>query len=309
MSVQNDLLTSAYLKRLNRPEGRVDVVMDTDTYNEIDDQFALSYALKSTEAIRMQAVYAAPFHNARSDGPAEGMELSYKEILRILPLCGREDLIPFTFKGSPSFLADEKTPIISDAVNDLVSRSKQYSSENPLYVVALGAITNIASALLLDETLYERIVVVWLGGHALEWPDTKEFNMMQDVAAARVLFNSGVPLVQLPCMGVVSSFTISAPEMNAWLKGRNALCDYLVDATVGEALTYVKSDIWTRVIWDVTAVAWLVSQDFVSDRLEHLPLPAYDHAYVLRKDHGFYRYVYHINKDSLMQDLVKKLTS
>ena len=172
----------------------------------------------------------------------------------------------------------------------------------------MGAITNIASALLLDNTLHERIVVIWLGGHALEWPDTREFNMAQDVAAARVLFNSRVPLIQLPCMGVVSTFTFSAPEMNAWLKGRNVVCDYLVDATVSEAETYVKSEVWSRVIWDVTAVAWLISAEFVADRLEYAPLPTYDHAYVLRKNSHFYRYVYHINKDRLMQDLVEKLT-
>ena len=30
------------LHRLERPTGPVDVVLDTDTYNEVDDQFALS---------------------------------------------------------------------------------------------------------------------------------------------------------------------------------------------------------------------------------------------------------------------------
>ena len=32
-------------KNLNRPEGKIDVVLDTDAYNEIDDQFAIAYAL------------------------------------------------------------------------------------------------------------------------------------------------------------------------------------------------------------------------------------------------------------------------
>ena len=59
----------------------VRMVLDTDTYNEIDDQFAVVYALISPE-LDVQAVYAAPFHNNRSSGPGDGMEKSYEEILR-----------------------------------------------------------------------------------------------------------------------------------------------------------------------------------------------------------------------------------
>lgn len=309
MTTAFDMYQDDYLTRLARPKGKkVDVVIDTDTYNEIDDQFALVYAIKSPEAINLKAIYAAPFHNERSTGAANGMELSFAEIGKILEMTGRSDLLGSSFRGSEQFLPDEDTAVGSDAVTDLLRRSEAYSIDNPLYVIALGAITNIASALLLDKTLHERIVVIWLGGHALDWPDTREFNMAQDVAAARVLFKSQVPLVQLPCMGVVSAFTLTEPDMKAWLGGRNTVCDYLVNATIAEAKSYVQSHVWSRVIWDVTAVAWLISADFMSDRLEYAPLPQYDHHYTLRRDSHFYRYVYHINKDRLMQDLVEKLT-
>ena len=70
----------SYLQRLNRPEGPVDVVLDTDTYNEIDDQYALAYLIKSEEKLHLKAVYAAPFHNEKSSGPEDGMEKSYQEI-------------------------------------------------------------------------------------------------------------------------------------------------------------------------------------------------------------------------------------
>jgi len=71
-------------RRLEPPAGRVRMVLDTDTYNEIDDQFALVYALRSPERLTVEAVYAAPFTNGRSSGPADGMEKSYAEILRLL---------------------------------------------------------------------------------------------------------------------------------------------------------------------------------------------------------------------------------
>ena len=35
-------------KNLSVPSDKVDVVLDTDAYNEIDDQFAIAYMLKGT---------------------------------------------------------------------------------------------------------------------------------------------------------------------------------------------------------------------------------------------------------------------
>lgn len=82
---QTPQLSEAHrLARLAPPTGKVRMVLDTDTYNEIDDQFALVYALLSPERVQCEAVYAAPFHNDRSSGPADGMEKSYAEICRVL---------------------------------------------------------------------------------------------------------------------------------------------------------------------------------------------------------------------------------
>lgn len=125
--------------------------------------------------------------------------------------------------------------------------------------MAIGAITNIASAILLNPEFAENAVVIWLGGHALHYHNTKEFNMEQDVAAARVVMQSGVPFVQLPCMGVVNSFTVSKPELEFWLQGKNDLADYLAENTIKVAESYAKGSAWTRVIWGVTAVAWLLN--------------------------------------------------
>ena len=48
------------------------MVLDTDTYNEVDDQFAVVYTLFSPEKFEVEAFYAAPFFNDRSTGPKEG---------------------------------------------------------------------------------------------------------------------------------------------------------------------------------------------------------------------------------------------
>lgn len=290
------------MQMLARPHGMVDVVLDTDTYNEIDDQFALSYALFASEKIRLQAVYAAPFHNERSDGPADGMERSYQEILKLFRLAGRETV---AFRGAMQYLADEKSPVLSPAAEDLCRRAMAYSPENPLYVAAIGAITNIASALLLQPEIADRMVVIWLGGHSIHWPDNREFNCFQDVAAARVVFQSGVPLVMLPCMGVVSACTTTGPELEYWLRGKNALCDYLCDHTIEAAEEYAKGRVWSRVIWDITAIGWLMNENgrLMQDILMPTPVPQYDHRYAFDDARPLCRYVYHINRDALFQNL------
>ena len=295
------------IKNLSVPEGRVDVVLDTDAFNEIDDQFAIAYLLRSKEKLNTKAIYAAPFFNSNSVSPKDGMEKSYDEILKLISLLGENVDV---FKGSESFLDNENTPVISSVAQDLAERVKNYSPQNPLYVVAIGAITNIASAILLNPEFAENAVVIWLGGHALHYHNTREFNMYQDVAAARVVMQSGVPFVQLPCMGVVNSFTVSKPELEFWLKGKNDLADYLAENTIKEAEGYAKGSAWTRVIWDVTAVAWLLnnSERFMESRIIPTPIPTYDNFYATDYNGYPMRYVYNIKRDNLMTDLFRKLT-
>ncbi|MCL2056424.1 MAG: nucleoside hydrolase [Oscillospiraceae bacterium] len=299
--------TQKLLSRLSRPAGKIDVVLDTDTYNEIDDQFALAYMVRSCEKLNVKAVYAAPFFNSKSSGPADGMEKSYREIHKILSLMGEDGLMENVFKGSDRYLESETQPVISPAAEHLAALAMRYTGENPLYVAAIGAITNVASAILINPAIIENIVVVWLGGNSLEWHDNREFNCRQDVAAARVIFGCGVPLVQLPCAGVVSAFTVSGPELEYWLKGKNKLCDYLAQYTCEEGLRESGVKSWSRVIWDVTAIAWLLDGDFLLDRLEHSPIPEYDHHYARDPRRHFIRYVYHVNRDKLFADLIGKL--
>ena len=297
------------IRKLQKPVGRVDVVIDTDTFNEIDDQYALSYLIKLEDKLNLKAIYAAPFFNEKSSGPEDGMEKSYDEIMRILELMGKESYKEITYKGSRSYLPNETEPVVSPAASDLVKLAMERSEDNPLYVIAIGAITNVASALLLEPRIKDKIVLIWLGGNAHEWPDNREFNLLQDVAAARVVFGCGVPLVQLPCGGVVSSFRTTGPELEYWLRGKNKLCDYLIDTTIAEAEKMEESNCWSRVIWDVTAVAWLLEGGFMADRLEHSPIPEYDHRYAFDKTRHFIKYVYFINRDKLFEHLFQTLSS
>ena len=136
-----------YLHNLSVPEKKVDVILDTDAYNEIDDQFAIAYLLCSGDRANTRAICAAPFLNSRSKSPCDGMNKSYDEIVKLLDLLHMD--VP-VYRGSENYLPNETTPVPSDAATFMANMANEYSPENPLYIVAIGAITNVASAILLN---------------------------------------------------------------------------------------------------------------------------------------------------------------
>ncbi|MGK7394193.1 MAG: nucleoside hydrolase [Candidatus Cyclobacteriaceae bacterium M3_2C_046] len=291
------------LNQLEPPQGRVRAVLDTDTYNEVDDQFALAYALLSEEKIQLEAVYAAPFNNSKTDGPADGMEKSYQEIIKILKMLNKSPE-GFAFRGSSQNLADIKNPIRSEAVLDLVDKAMKSSPEDPLYVVAVGGITNIASALLMEPKIIKNIVVVWLGGRGLNSPHQKEFNLRQDILSVQVVLNSGVPFVILPTRPVVSHLHTTIPELKYHLEGKNELSDYLYDIVV----EYSQGrDAYSKVIWDISAIAWLINPEWVPTDIVHSPILTDQVTYSI--DHGrhFIRMATSVNRDAIFRDIFEKL--
>ena len=301
-----------YLKNLTVPAGPIDVVLDTDAYNEIDDQFAIGYLIGKAEKFCIRAICAAPFSNSKAATAAEGMEKSYDEILKLLALMGREELKEKVICGSQRYLPDEQTAVDSPAARRMAALAEEYKPQRPLYIIAIGAITNVASAILQNPHVAENCVVVWLGGHGLHMPQgASEFNMKQDIAAARVVYGSGVPLVLLPCAGVVDRLCTSRYELQHWLAGKSALCDYLYENTVREAESYAAGKPWTRVIWDVSAVAWLLNADgwLMKDKVIPCPVPEYDRTYTPgAEDARPIRYVCWIDRDAVFEDLFDTLS-
>lgn len=295
---------SVRLKKLAPPTGKVRAVLDTDTYNEVDDQFALAYAVLSPEKIDLLAVYAAPFKNNRSESPADGMEKSYQEILRLLKFMGKSS-DNFAFRGSDRYLENASRPVKSDAVNDLIKKAMASSPDDPLYVLTIGCITNIASAILIEPKIIENIVVVWLGGNDLNWPHQKEFNLMQDVPAAQVVFNSGVPLVVLPTQPVVSHLATTIPELKYYLEGKNELSDYLYKIVVEYS---GGRDAWSKVIWDISAVAWILNPSWVPTNIVHSPVLTDHITFSADYSRHFIRMATSINRDAIFRDIFAKLT-
>ena len=82
---------------------------------------------------------------------------------------------------------------------------------------------------------------------------------MQDPDAAWVIFDSGVPFVQIPCLGVASHLLTTRSELDETIKGRNAISDFLYERFVSTAITLP----WAKEIWDISAIAYLLDESYM----------------------------------------------
>ncbi len=236
------------------------LILDTDTYNEIDDQFAVTYAMLADD-IDLLALTAAPFLNSRSSSPADGMEKSYEEMVRVRDLIdpeGRRN-IP-CYRGSRDYLRNIITPQASEAAENIVRLVRE--ADDIVYIAVIGCYTNVASALLLDPSIMEKAVILMVGANKFENRDANEFNLAQDRAAARVIFECGVPVVVLPAYDCTERLYMTNGELMYyfWDKaGRigNYLCtifneeEHFPDDAEGNCETRQRS------IWDIASVAFL----------------------------------------------------
>lgn len=230
------------------------------------------------------------------------MRKSYDEILRVLDRVGQPQRPP-VFSGSTTWLAGPDQPVRSPAADDLIERAMM-QRDGPLYVVAIGAPTNVSSALLAAPQIITRIVVVWLGGNASYWPSASEFNLKQDMHASRILFDSGVPLVHVPCLPVTDHLCTTEAEIDRFVKGRGALGDYLSATYSGSATDHFA---YSRAIWDLGPIAWLVNPAWADSVLTPSPILTTERTWSYDPHRHLVREVRYVQRNSIFGDLFRKL--
>lgn len=311
-----------YHQRLSPPTGPVRVVIDTDAANEIDDQFALAWAMRRSDQLDVVGLYATPFSFAHRrpilplappDDPAfappgVGMSRSFDEIHRVLDVLGDPVSVATkarVFRGSESYLAAPGQPLHSAAVDHLIATAREHKPDGPpLYVMVLGCVTNIASALMLAPDLIDRVVVVWTSGYPSHapWPNTS-LNLEQDLWASQCLFDCGVPLVYLPGYHVGAQLRLSLPEMQRHVQGRGAIGDDLhrlyVHNPLWSILGQTGAEPYSWVIWDIICVAWLLNPDWVSSGLVNTPRLGDDLHWVADATRPPMREAYAVQRDAI----------
>ena len=235
------------------------VIHDADMGIEMDDQYALAYCL-GNEKIELLSCTASTFGKGKDGDYAWGMEESYKEILRVLDVCGVKDKYP-AYRGATRPMGVDD-PVDSDAVRNIIKTAME--SDELIYILGTGCCTNIVSACLLEPRIKDKICVIWLGGTCLDTDDElkEECNLAWDFRAGQYLLGLDIPLVLLPaythgtCVLEINLDTLKA------IKGDAPAAVFFRETLPGEyddEPYYVNG--WERILFDVAAPAVLAQPE------------------------------------------------
>ena len=105
----------------NYKRKKINVILDTDTYNECDDQFALAYLLKNQDKFNIEAITVAPyFHSNKKEKIEDTTEKSYNEILKICNWLNFKTKNK-VFKGSTNYVCNGYNEN-NEAVDKIIER-------------------------------------------------------------------------------------------------------------------------------------------------------------------------------------------
>lgn len=322
------------------PTGRPAVVLDTDTTNEVDDQFAIVWCLLRHDRLDLQALTACPYGISaeflRKAGgltpldarnlerrlgalgmtiddiptfdPARGVERAERDLHRWVDRTPRPgDRVP-VHAGARAFLPDETTPVDSPAAQAIVELAHA-ERDGPLYVLGIGCATNIASALLLDPSIVSEIVVVWTAAYPSFWPHANaSFNMFGDVAATRVLFESGVPLHYQPGYYVGEELRVAWPEIEAHVAPHGPVGAELAALFEKHVLGGTEPGA-SKVIWDLIPPAWLIEPEWLVTHTVPTPTIGDDARWVHRPDAPPMIESIDVDRDAIFRDLFAALAA
>lgn len=279
---------------------KINVILDTDTYNECDDQFALAYLLKSQERFNIEAITVAPYHHDNNISIIEGNEKSYNEIIKICKYLNF-DTTNKVYKGSEDYLQNnynETTKAVEKIIEIALKNEKTY-------ILSIGAITNIAIAILKEPKIIDRIEIIWLGGNSLLQNKNDEFNFRQDIKAVKTIFESNAKLTIIPCKNVASNLITSIYELEHFLKGKNELCDYLCQRFYNDGVHGIQERI---VIWDISVIAYMLNKSWFMSEEISCPRIREDSSYELTNNNHKITMINYIDVNKVYTDLFNKLT-
>jgi inosine-uridine nucleoside N-ribohydrolase len=282
------------------------VVVTTDCGADMDDQWALAHAALSPQ-LRTLAVITSFAPEPHNLGSADTAQCAREAMGVAAPLAE----IP-VHKGADRPLRDRMTPSPNQGVDRLLELARAFSRERRLLVLAFGPATDIASALLLDPTLAERIEVVALAFD--RYPEGGDgWNVRSDIAAWQVLLDTEVPVAVVSGYTALQDLNLTRAEATTLLQGLGPRGAYLaclhgtwLDA-FGEAFAHETGgpDRWP--VWDEAVVA--VALGWAKKR--ELPRPALvesgSFAFPNVRSDAPFRWVVAVDRARLFGDLVDRL--
>lgn len=213
------------------PESKkIRLIIDTDCDCEADDQYAVAHQLM-TPKFEVKGITAAHYNTKfGAVSVAQSAQNSFDEAQKIVDLMGLHDEIK-VYHGCADVLPDEHTPVDSEASRFIVKEAMR-DDPKPLFVAVQGAITNVASAYLMEPKIADRMTIIWIGGGVYPEGGT-EFNAGNDIAAANVIMDSPIELWQVP-KNVYAMMKVSFATLYERVYPYGEIGHYIVDHMVNE---------------------------------------------------------------------------
>ena len=218
-------IESFFPKQTNKP---LRLIIDADTANEVDDLYAIAWALLEAR-LDIIGLTSAQWHtNPRTPNDSVGESQRINE--NILKLMGKT-VIPAP-EGANFPMVNEQRPQPSNAAKFIIDQALATPDDEKLAVAILGPCTNIASAVLIEPKIIPKLSVTYLGfWHNLErntW-SKREFNTNNDPNAVNTLINT--PNLEFSVMTASTSqhLVFEKTAMDKLLKGKGGIGDYLID--------------------------------------------------------------------------------
>src|ERR671921_326219 len=228
------------------------VVLDCDTANEVDDQFAIAYALGlPVGTLDVRGVISV--HNTTAHGP--GSRDMYQEEAGGVGALWGSDSPCVSGGGRPMGRMEE--PVPSAGLDFLVEEARL----SPLTVIATGPATDVASLLLAAPESRENVRVVWLGGFGNQasyrvWQNRMgELNGRADISAWRTLLEEPVDLLHIPTWPAPAKILVDPASFGEELRALGRpIASYLADILQLFAAEDGQSE-RKKELWDLACIA------------------------------------------------------
>ena len=240
-----------------KEEEKIKLVIDSDVSNEIDDQFALSYALSRQDVFDIEAITIAPFRVVwqKNLSIREGMIDSKNEAERILRLFGKKwsTKDPLVLFGSEGFISDGFKKK-SQGVDKIIKLAKKYDD---LYICALGTLTNVAMVIRQAPRIVKKLHVVWMGTDNLMLDKFQDTNYTMDKVAFQEVMASDIDITIFPTY-MARGFVTSKYEFERNITS-NSVTQYL--SSIINKFQFTEENMGLKTIYDIGPVAYLLNKD------------------------------------------------
>ena len=263
--------------KFNVPDNkRVRMIVCADAKNEADDQFAIAHHLMTPKFI-VKAVIGGHFNRTAGQyGDGHTATASTAEIRKVMTLMGVDD-VP-VLCGAEYPLEDEKTPQVSAGAEFIIEEAMR-DDPHPLFVACQGAVTDLASALLMKPEIGERLTAIWIGGG--DYPKGgNEFNLMQDIAAANVLMDSLAGVWQVP-LQIYKQMAVTLSELQMYVYPCGEIGKYLFtqmskfNGAAAGCQTWPHGEMWE--LGDSPTVGLLLEENGKSDLYDVIDAPRFNY--------------------------------